>query len=45
MLVAGATAAGGDARLVPVDGDHFAVIDPALPAWDGARPVEVALSR
>ncbi|SDE48728.1 Alpha/beta hydrolase family protein [Auraticoccus monumenti] len=38
------TAAGGHARLVEVEGDHFAVIDPASPAWDGGRFVEVALS-
>lgn len=42
--VAAATAAGGDARLVEVDGDHFAVIDPSSPAWDGGSSVEVALS-
>lgn len=28
-----ATAAGDDARLVTVDGDHFVVIDPASDAW------------
>lgn len=31
--VAAATAAGGDARLVEVDGDHFVVIDPEGSAW------------
>jgi acetyl esterase/lipase len=31
--VARATAAGADARLVAVDGDHFTVIDPASDAW------------
>jgi acetyl esterase/lipase len=30
---AAATAAGDDARLVAVDGDHFVVIDPATDAW------------
>lgn len=34
-----ATAAGGRAELVAVEGDHFAVIDPYSPAW--ARTVEV----
>ena len=28
-----ATAAGADAKLVEVDGDHFVVIDPGSPAW------------
>lgn len=28
-----ATAAGADARLTEVDGDHFVVIDPTSPAW------------
>ena len=28
-----ARAAGGDAQLVEVEGDHFAVIDPQSPAW------------
>ena len=31
--VAAATAAGGDATLTEVDGDHFVVIDPASTAW------------
>jgi acetyl esterase/lipase len=31
--VAAATAAGGRAELVEVDGDHFVVIDPASDAW------------
>ncbi len=34
-----ATAAGAEASLVSVDGDHFAVIDVSSPAW--ARTVEV----
>lgn len=34
-----ATAAGGDAELVEVDGDHFVVIDPSTPAW--ARTLEI----
>ncbi|WP_231123046.1 alpha/beta hydrolase family protein [Nocardioides sambongensis] len=38
--VAAATAAGGRARLVEVDGDHFAVIDPATAA--GAATLEIA---
>jgi acetyl esterase/lipase len=29
-----ATAAGSDATLLEVDGDHFVVIDPTTPAWD-----------
>lgn len=29
-----ARAAGGDAELVDVPGDHFALIDPSTPAWD-----------
>ena len=37
--VAAAKAAGGRATLVEVDGDHFAVIDPASDAW--ARTVEI----
>ena len=32
--VARATAAGGRAELVEVEGDHFVVIDIASPAWD-----------
>ena len=28
-----ATAAGADAQLLEVDGDHFVVIDPTSPAW------------
>lgn len=32
--VAAASAAGAPAELVEVDGDHFAVIDVAAPAWD-----------
>ena len=31
--VAAATAAGGRAELVEVDGDHFVVIEPNTPAW------------
>jgi acetyl esterase/lipase len=31
--VAAATAAGGQARLVELDGDHFTLIDPAAPDW------------
>ena len=31
--VEAATAAGGTARLVEVEGDHFSVIDPASDAW------------
>ena len=31
--VEAATAAGGTARLVEVEGDHFTVIDPASDAW------------
>jgi dipeptidyl aminopeptidase/acylaminoacyl peptidase len=31
--VAAATAAGGDARLVELHGDHFTLIDPAAPDW------------
>ena len=34
-----ATAAGGTAELVEVDGDHFVVIDPTSPAW--ARTLEL----
>ena len=34
-----ATAAGTDATLVPVEGDHFVVIDPSSAAW--TRPLEV----
>ena len=37
--VAAATAAGARAELVPVEGDHFVVIDPSSAAW--ARIVEV----
>jgi acetyl esterase/lipase len=37
--VAAATAAGGRADLVEVAGDHFAVIDPASPAWTVAVDV------
>ncbi len=37
--VAAALAAGGDARLVTVDGDHFAVIDPDSVAW--SRTLEI----
>ncbi len=33
VFVAAATAAGDDAELVTVDGDHFAVIDPDDPSW------------
>ena len=36
---AAATAAGAEARMVEVAGDHFVVIDPAVPAW--ARTLEV----
>ena len=32
--VSRATAAGGQAELVEVEGDHFVVIDPASAAWD-----------
>ena len=32
-FVAAAVAAGDDAELLVVDGDHFVVIDPARPAW------------
>lgn len=32
-FVTAATAAGDDARLVAVDGDHFVVLDPASDAW------------
>jgi acetyl esterase/lipase len=32
--VEAATAAGADAALVEVDGDHFGVIDPTAPAWN-----------
>ena len=32
--VEAATAAGARAELVPVDGDHFVVIDPTDPAWE-----------
>jgi acetyl esterase/lipase len=32
--VEAATTAGARAELVPVDGDHFVVIDPTDPAWD-----------
>ena len=32
--VAAARAAGADAELVEVDGDHFVVIDPESTAWD-----------
>ena len=31
--VAAARAAGADARLTEVDGDHFVVIDPSSQAW------------
>ena len=31
--VAAATAAGAEAQVVRVDGDHFVVIDPTSPAW------------
>ncbi|MGB9013637.1 MAG: prolyl oligopeptidase family serine peptidase, partial [Aeromicrobium sp.] len=31
--VSAATAAGADATVTVVDGDHFVVIDPASPAW------------
>lgn len=34
-----ATAAGADAELIEVDGDHFVVIDTASPAWE--RTVEI----
>ncbi|MET0449984.1 MAG: alpha/beta hydrolase [Aeromicrobium sp.] len=34
-----ATAAGADAEVVEVEGDHFVVIDPSSPAW--ARTVEI----
>ena len=37
--VAAARAAGDDAELVEVPGDHFALIDPRTPAWK--RTVEV----
>lgn len=37
--VAAATAAGATAELVPVDGDHFVVIDPGSAAW--ARTLEI----
>ena len=37
--VAAATAAGGWAELVEVDGDHFEVVDTASPAW--ARTLEI----
>ncbi|HEV7206494.1 MAG TPA: alpha/beta fold hydrolase [Jatrophihabitans sp.] len=35
--VTAATRAGGHARLVPVEGDHFTLIDPATPAWAVVR--------
>jgi len=42
--VAAAVAARGDARLRPVPGaDHFAVIDPAQPAWTAVRAEVEAL--
>jgi dipeptidyl aminopeptidase/acylaminoacyl peptidase len=34
--VAAATAAGGDARLVELPGDHFTLIDPASADWSAA---------
>ena len=34
--VAAATAAGGDARLVELSGDHFTLIDPASADWAAA---------
>ena len=37
--VLAATAAGADAGLTEVDGDHFVVIDPATDAW--ARTLEL----
>lgn len=37
--VAAATGAGATAELVPVDGDHFVVIDPTSDAW--ARTLEI----
>ena len=39
VYVDAARAAGDDARLVRVPGDHFALIDPGTPAW--RRTVEV----
>lgn len=35
--VAATRAAGGDAELVAVPGDHFALIDPTTPAWQSCR--------
>ena len=40
--VEAATAAGGDAELIEVDGDHFVVIDPTAPAW--SRTLELLAS-
>ncbi|HEU5456697.1 MAG TPA: alpha/beta hydrolase, partial [Nocardioides sp.] len=37
--VEAATAAGGDAELIDVGGDHFVVIDPTTPAW--SRTLEI----
>lgn len=39
-----AVAAGGDAELVVVDGDHFDVIDPAHASWDEVAPALRRLS-
>lgn len=36
--------AGADARLVEVEGDHFALIDPTSPAWSQGEYVEVAMT-
>ncbi len=41
--VEAATAAGGTARLVEVEGDHFSVIDPASDAWSTTLTILEAL--
>lgn len=43
--VAAATAAGGAAELVEVDGDHFTVVDPAHPAWTRQLALLTTLNR
>ena len=43
--VAAARAAGDDAELVEVPGDHFALIDPSTPAWQRTVEVLGGLSR
>jgi dipeptidyl aminopeptidase/acylaminoacyl peptidase len=43
--VAAARAAGDDAELVEVPGDHFSLIDPRTPAWERTVEVLAGLSR